>query len=79
MNIDEHFDRVSKQNLKFQFEFVYCAPLGKLQCSSVVSRSCLCLFLDDVSVLFWCCDVLVTSRACFGEISVMCVDGAVMF
>ena len=29
MNIDEHFDRVSKQNLKFQFEFVYCAPLGK--------------------------------------------------
>ena len=29
MNIDEHFDRVSKQNLKFQFELVYCAPLGK--------------------------------------------------
>ena len=29
MNIDEHFDRVSKQNLEFQFEFVYCAPLGK--------------------------------------------------
>ena len=29
MDIDEHFDRVSKQNLKFQFEFVYCAPLGK--------------------------------------------------
>ena len=29
MNIDEHFDRVSKQNLKFRFEFVYCAPLGK--------------------------------------------------
>ena len=29
MNIDEHFDRVSKQNPKFQFEFVYCAPLGK--------------------------------------------------
>ena len=22
MNIDEHFDRVSKQNLKFQFQFV---------------------------------------------------------
>ena len=29
MTIDEHFDRDSKQNLKFQFEFVYCAPLGK--------------------------------------------------
>ena len=28
MNMDEHFDRVSRQNLKFQFEFVYCAPLG---------------------------------------------------
>ena len=26
---DEHFDRVPKQNLKFQFECVYCAPLGK--------------------------------------------------
>ena len=29
INIDKHFDRVSTQNLKFQFEFVYCAPLGK--------------------------------------------------
>ena len=29
MNIDEHFDRASKQNPEFQFEFVYCAPLGK--------------------------------------------------
>ena len=29
INIDEHFDRVSTQNLKFQFDFVYCAPLGK--------------------------------------------------
>ena len=41
-------------------------------------------FFGDVSVLFWCCfvgflvvfwgsfsDVLVTSRACFGEVSVM--------
>ena len=28
---------------------------------------------------FKCFDVLGTSRACFGEISVMCVDGAVMF
>ena len=59
---------------------------------SVMSRSCLCLFFGDVSVLFWCCfvcnlavfwgsfsDVLVTSRACFGEVSVMFGDGAVMF
>ena len=29
INIDKHFDRDSTQNLKFQFEFVYCAPLGK--------------------------------------------------
>ena len=29
MNTDEHFDRVFKQNFKFEFEFVYCAPLGK--------------------------------------------------
>ena len=49
-------------------------------------------FFGDVSVLFWCCfvcnlavfwgsfsDVLVTSRACFGEVSVMFGDGAVMF
>ena len=28
-SIDEHFARVSTQNLKFQFELVYCAPLGK--------------------------------------------------
>ena len=59
---------------------------------SVMSRSCLCLFFADVSVLFWCgfagflvvfwgcfSDVLVTSRACFGEVSMMCGDGAVMF
>ena len=58
----------------------------------VMSRSCLCLFFADVSVLFWCgfvgflvvfwgCfnDVLVMSRACFGEVSMMCGDGAVMF
>ena len=57
-----------------------------------MSRSCLCLFLGDVSVLLWCCfvaflvvfwgsfsDVLVASRACFGEVSLMCGDGAVMF
>ena len=56
-----------------------------------MSRSCLCLLFGDVSVLFWCCfvgvlvfwgsfgDVLVMSRACFGEVSVMCGDGAVMF
>ena len=32
-------------------------------------------------VVFWGCfsDVLVTSRACFGEVSMMCGDGAVMF
>ena len=29
MNIDEHFDLVSTQNLKSQFEFVYCAPWAK--------------------------------------------------
>ena len=29
IDIDKHFDRDSTQNLKFQFEFVYCAPLGK--------------------------------------------------
>ena len=29
INIDKHFDRDSTQNLKFQFEFEYCAPLGK--------------------------------------------------
>ena len=58
---------------------------------SVMSRSCLGLFLGDVSVLLWCwfvgflvfwepfSDVLVTSRACFGEVSLMCGDGAVMF
>ena len=47
-----------------------------------MSRSC----LGRVSVLFWCCfvvflvvfwgsfsDVLVTSRACFGEVSVMMI------
>ena len=57
-----------------------------------MSRSFLGLVSGDVSVLFWCCfvgflvvflgsfsDVLVMSRACFGEVSVMCGDGAVMF
>ena len=29
VNNSIHFDRVSFQNLKFQFEFEYCAPLGK--------------------------------------------------
>ena len=55
---------------------------------SVLSLS----FFGDVSVLLWCsfvvflvvCSgsfshVLVTSRACFGEVSVMCGDGSVMF
>ena len=53
-----------------------------------MSRWC----LGDVSVLFWFCfvgnlvvfwgsfsDVLVTSPACFGEVSMMFGDGAVMF
>ena len=65
--------------------------LGRL---SVVSRSCPCLFLvmssccfgvvllvfgwcfGDLSVMRWW---LATSRARFGEVSVMCGDGAVMF
>ena len=36
-----------------------------------------CFFL----VVFWgsFSDVLVTSGACFGEVSMMCGDGAVMF
>ena len=55
---------------------------------SVLSLS----FFGDVSVLFWCCfvvflvvfwgsfsDVSVASRACCGEVSMMCGDGAVMF
>ena len=55
---------------------------------SVLSLS----FFGDVSVLFWCCfvgflvvfwgsfsDVLVTSRACCGEVSWTCGDGAVIF
>ena len=60
---------------------------------SVMSRlGLVSVFFGDVSVLFWCCfvgvlvvfwgpfsDVLVTSRACIGEVSVMCGDGAVMF
>ena len=59
---------------------------------SVVSRSCLCLFLVmsrccfGVALLFFLAvfwasfsDVLVKSRACFGEVSVMCGDGSVMF
>ena len=33
MNLDKHFDRVSRQNLKFQFEFEYCAPFWANQCS----------------------------------------------
>ena len=58
----------------------------------VLSLSCLGSFFGDVSVLFGCCfvgflvvfwgsfsDVLVTSRACFGEVSLMCGDGAVIF
>ena len=57
-----------------------------------MSRSCLCLFLVMSRccfgvvllfflVVFWgsFTDVLVTSRACFGEVPMMCGDGAVMF
>ena len=57
-----------------------------------MSRSCLCLFLVMSRccfgvvllvflVVLWgsFSDVLVTSRTCFGEVSVMCGDGAVMF
>ena len=55
---------------------------------SVMSRTCLCLFLMISRCCFVCnlavfwgsfSDVLVTSRACFGEISVLFGDGAVMF
>ena len=62
--------------------------LGRLGRVSVWSL----FFFGDVSGLFWCCfvgflmvfwgpfsDVLATSRARFGEVSVMCGDGAVMF
>ena len=38
MNIDEHFDRVSRQNLKIQFEFEYCALSG--QTSVAVAKCC---------------------------------------
>ena len=60
-------------------------------CDVAVVSGSLSLF-GDVSVFFWCCfvgflvvfwgsfsDVLVSSRACFSEVSVMCGDGAVMF
>ena len=53
INIDKHFDRVSTQNLKFQFEFVYCAQLWQNAVARMstddasLSRSCLGL----VSVL----------------------------
>ena len=69
MNIDEHFDRVSKQISNSNLN-LYIVHLWANQCScgSYVVGWC-----------FKCFDVLVTSRACFGEISVMCVDGAVMF
>ena len=40
-----------------------------------------CCFGVVFLVVFWgsVSDVLVTSRACFGEVSLMCGDGAVMF
>ena len=42
-----------------------------------LSRCCFVVFL----VVFWgsFSDVLVTSRVCFGKVSMMCGDGAVMF
>ena len=57
--------KISNSNLN-----LYIVHLWENQCScgSYVVGWC-----------FKCFDVLVTSRACFGEISVMCVDGAVMF
>ena len=57
MNIDEHFDRVSKQNLKFQFDFVDCAPLRV----AVAHMS-----TDDASRLKNSC-----SRTCLGRVSVL--------
>ena len=57
---DEHFDRVPKQNLKFQFEFVYCAPLGKPVYTAVARMS-----TDDASRLTNSC-----SRSCLGPVSV---------
>ena len=85
MNIDEHFDRASKQNPEFQFEFVYCAPLGKpvlavagmstddaSKLKSSCSRSCLgrvWSYLRDVSVLVLCC--LGDVSGCHGDVSVL--------
>ena len=62
IDIDEHFDWVSKQNLKFQFEFVDCAPLRV----AVAHMS-----TDDASRLknFMLSDM---SRPCLGLVSVMC-------
>ena len=47
----------------------------------VMSRCCFGVVLLGFLVVFWgsFSDVLVTSRACIGEVSVMCGDGAVMF
>ena len=73
MQCTEHFDRVSRQNLKFQFEFEYCAPFWANECSCgkmlwAVCRRMMLPCLGDVSVLFrysWCC------FECFGEVSVV--------
>ena len=77
MNIDEHFDRVSRQNLKFQFEFEYCAPFWANQCSCgpYVDGSCFKIekfmlsamsrwYLGLVSMLrrSWFCVAWVVSR-----------------
>ena len=73
---------------RFCLGLVLVLSLSGLGDVSVMSRSCLCLFLVMPRcwfvgnlVVFWgsFSDVLVTSRACFGEVSVMFGDGAVMF
>ena len=82
MNIDEHFDWVSKQNLKFQFEFVDCAPLrvavahmstdDASRLKNSCSRTCLAVSrscLRDVSVLVLCC--LGDVSGCHGDVSVL--------
>ena len=73
---------------RFCLGLVLVLSLSGLGDVSVMSLSCLCLFLVMPRycfvgnlVVFWGSfnDVLVTSRACFGEVSVMFGDGAVMF
>ena len=69
-----------------------CTEKNFTQDVSVLSRSylglvsvfflcCLGVVLLFFWVVFWgsFSDVLVTSRVCFGEVSMMCGDGAAMF